>query len=605
MMLCASAQGISFGYYTGSQKLQNWGTAKAETYSVAMLVDQPSLVGGQVTQIRVPLDPEADKLTACSAFLTRELTATSGKATGDIANVEFTPEGQWTTITLPEPYTITDEPFYVGYTLKVSATNTLDHNAMPLLLIAGNQPGGLMCVTSRTYRKWTDVGASIGGVLPIQLVIQGEVFQADAASVSRIRETSVAVGEPGTVDVLIQNHGTNDISSIDYTYEVAGLQTQGHADVSISHEYYGASAIIQVPTPAISERGEHQGTLTITHVNGQPNHSQQAVGTGLLHVVLVVPVKHPLMEEFTGTWCGFCPAGWASIKWMNEHHSDFICASYHNDDAMQITTAYPVAVDGFPMACIDRNHITDAYRGDYRQDLGIEQTWLDECNESTVANVDVQAELYQQSGVLSVHAQYQFCQDVAQANYGVAYLITADGLYGNGRNWRQHNYYSADFQNGVYNNMYIAGMDTINQGAEYMLLTFDDVVIAQSGAAGATIDGVIPTSCAEGQQFRHAYNFQTANMVSSYGKEEDRENLVQHPDRLHAIAILYNKATGHVENCNRCKVRVIDGGEIVDGIEVAQSTEPRSATQYNVMGQRVAGAFRGIVIKNGKKILSK
>lgn len=603
MMLCAHAQSITFGYYTGYQKLKNWGTGKAETYSAAMLVNQPSMVGGKVTKIRIPMEPEAENITACSAFLTHELKASSGKATGDIANVEFTPDGEeWITVTLPEPYTITSEPFYVGYTFKVTSTNTQDMNASPMVFGMDSQPDGLMVVTSRTYRKWTDLGSAIGGVLAAQIVVEGDMLKENSAAVGKMKNAYVPLNGESTMAVTILNHGVSDINSIDYTYEAAGQQTQGHADVHIAHDIYGASAYIQVTTPAISTLGDHQGTFTITHVNGKPNSETLAASaTNTLRVVRVVPVKHPLMEEFTGAWCGFCPSGWASMRWMNEHHPDFICASYHNQDAMQITTQYPVKVDGFPMACFDRNHMTDAYQGDYKRDLGIELSWYDECMEIPSANVDVTSSLDMETGVLTVDAQFTFCKDVPEANYGIAYLITADGLCGTNRNWRQHNYFSAEYSNGDYNNMYIEAMDTINQGREYMMLTYDDVVVAQSGSAGKTIDDVIPSSCTDGQVFTHSVTFLTTDMTSTY---VEGENLVQHPDRMHAIALIYNKATGHVENCNKCPVMMITevGG---DGIESVMPSLPAGHAAYNLAGQRVSSDFRGIVIKGGKKLYVK
>ena len=109
---------LLYGVYTGSGTLKGMGTLKAETYDVAMLLNDPSLVGMRITGINVPLNTAAT-VTDCKAWLTKQLTLESGNNAPDITSIDFTPEGKWVEVTFAEPYTITEEGVYAGYSLTV------------------------------------------------------------------------------------------------------------------------------------------------------------------------------------------------------------------------------------------------------------------------------------------------------------------------------------------------------------------------------------------------------------------------------------------------------------------------------------------------------
>lgn len=593
----ANAQSIYYGNYTGNETLANWGTSKAENYSVAMKIDNPGLVGMKVTGLRIPVNPAAVDVADFSAFLTKELAAANGIASGDIANVEFTPDGEWTIVALPEPYEITSDAFYCGYTFKVTKFDALTGDGAPLRVMVGAVKEGLMIVSSKSYRRWTDVSSTYGGSLAMQLVIEAQ-GAAESVSIGEIESKRVNVNEGTSFNVQLVNYGTENVNNVTYSYSVADQTVSNTTNVFIDASTYGATATISIDVPAIATIAEHKGELTITQVNGKANASKEAVGTNIIKVMSQVPVKRALMEEFTGAWCGFCPSGFIGMKLMNERHSeDFICASYHNKDAMQITQNYPVPVNSFPAACLDRSHMTDAYLGDTNRDMGIESTWKSQCELPTPLDINVKADLTSNTGIINVESECTFRDNAATDKYGIAYIITADGLCGTGKNWCQENYYSPDVNNGTYTNMYKVGMEQFNTGGEYIYLKYDDVVIAQSGESGETIDGVFGATCNDGDIVKHEFSFDTADMNANYTPVS---NLVQDKNRLHAIALVYDKATMQVLNCAKCNVSV-DG--VFAGITEHMQTGNRAQQNgfYNILGQKVSGSnTNGILIqKNG------
>lgn len=590
-----TGESITWGYYNGSQELGSWGTEKSETYNVAMKVDDASFVGSKVTAVNIPLN--ITTVSDCKVWISPVGTdgkpvTDAGQGTSDYLNVEFTPSGTWTEVSLPSAYTITENGFYVGITFTSAATEF-----EPLLLFPSQLLETTYIKTSRTYRKWSDLGNAPGACMPLQLTIRGNVVKQDAVSVVSIDRVFVKHGESTTANVTVANNGGNEVSNVDWTYTVAGQTNSGHEEVAITADFYGAQASFSIDIPAIAQTGTYEGTLTITKVNGVNNTSNSVSKTHEVRVMNVVPKKRPLMEEFTGAWCGFCPSGYIGMKLMNERHpEDFVCVSYHNGDAMQITENYPVSVSGFPEAHFDRNHQTDAYLGDKAKDMGIEDTWKEECQEVSPVNVAVTATLNDETGDLTAEASFEFCEDVAGADYGIGYIITADGLHGSGTTWRQHNYYSKDYNGGAYSGMYKEGMEMFNYGAEYQFLEYDDVAVATSCAGASTIADVISGNCSEGDIITHEYTFNIANMKANYGK---KENLVQDKTRLHAVVFVYDNATKQVLNCNKCDV-VLDNTSDIKDVNASSLDDSHI---YNLAGQRINSLRRGVNIVGGRKIL--
>lgn len=584
--LCAMAQEVTYGIYPAEARLVSWGTAKAETYNVAIRIDDPSLAGSQLTAISFPLNNEASTLKDGVAFITHQLKLTSGKAVPDVCSTEFTPAAEgWTEVVLPEPFTLDGEPFYAGFSITVGSA-TSDGDKSPLLMTLGGQRDGLYLGTSRTYRKWEDMNLSLSRTSPVVVTLVGDFDHESAAGICYLDDQRVKRGAVSQVKATIVNHGTTDIHSLDYTYSSANGDLQGSLELEkpISASRFGTRSTLKFDVPAQDALGLSEGTLTITGVNGKANEDLATSASHTIEALKVVPVKRPLLEEFTGTWCGWCPRGYIGLLLLNERHPDeFIGASYHQGDVMTVTENYPVYVFGYPAANIDRCHDTDAYKGDTNRDMGIEETWRNACLESTPANVYVQAQLNEDETQILVASQYEFAIDQEDTQYGVAYIVTADSLCGTGSIWAQHSYFP-----GVTD--YGPEMDMFTQGPEYLHLVYDDVVIAQSGAGGATISGVVPAAVHEEDIFSHQYTFALEDMTSML----NGKSLVQNKRKLNVIALLYDRKDKKVVNCAKAHVATPEQGE---GIRVITDNADRTiVSQYGIDGKPMPASAHGFSI---------
>ncbi|HYM21255.1 MAG TPA: Omp28-related outer membrane protein [Candidatus Kapabacteria bacterium] len=70
------------------------------------------------------------------------------------------------------------------------------------------------------------------------------------------------------------------------------------------------------------------------------------------------PTKKVLLEEFTGSWCGWCPRGiWAIEQLEQKYPNTFIPVAFHNSDPMQIPTGQDTlesTITGYPEGWVDR-----------------------------------------------------------------------------------------------------------------------------------------------------------------------------------------------------------------------------------------------------------
>jgi hypothetical protein len=311
------------------------------------------------------------------------------------------------------------------------------------------------------------------------------------------------------------------------------------------------------------------------------------------------------MEEFTGTWCGFCPRGFVGLEKMAElYPEDFIALSYHfgngGYEPMEITATVPWnesvlgEFQGFPSACLDRIKETDAYYGDTEDDFGIEQTWLDRCKEFAPADIEVAAEWADNGNDILVESKTTFAFRMENNPYVVGYALVADGLKGEGDNWAQANYYA----DGAYG--YPKYMDTFSKGAGSVEgLVFNDVIIDNYAAQGVqkSLPGSVEADTAYPHQFK--------DFGYKYAVNTSKEPLIQDKSKLHVVAMLIDTRNGEVVNANKAKVTGLSAIKDADAPAGVAAT-----SYYDLSGRKVLrpsnGMFiKSVLLKNGKTETSK
>lgn len=573
---------VEYSYFTGKdENLKSWGTNKKETYNIAIKIDNPSLRGLTVTALRIPLVLGLPNISDYTAFLTHKLEAADGKAVADIANVSFTPEDQWTVVKLPQPYTIGDQPFYAGYRLTIDKLG--DTNKSPIAVANGSMDDAFWVATSRTYRSWEDRSYLEQYISPIAVVLEGEIGT-NAAIPVEIYDTRGEQNKESSTRAIIANVGVEELKSLQYRYEVNGKQIEAEVNLKhpVSAKPYGSSTTIEIKVPAQDVQGTFDGKLSILRVNGQDNPKKDVTASNRLNVIPFVPVHRAVMEEFTGTWCGWCPRGWIAMEMMKERHPDnFIAISYHYGDIMQVVDAMPLSVSTFPSASIDRGIVVDPYYGNTtNENFAIERMWQDRCNETAPANIEVEADLSEDGKQILATTTVTFAENLTNHPYRLSYYVTANGLKGKSGSWLQSNFFAG-------NNKFGEDFRYFIDGDPQMQIEFNDVLIERTDYNG--VEGSLAADIHTNEQQKHSYQFNVADMNSQF---TPGVSLVQDVKHLNVVVMIVNTKTGRIENAAKCAVRV-NGSGIKNLTNEEEVTE---VARYALDGRQVDESYRGFCV---------
>lgn len=526
--------------YAKSSNTYDYGTGKKESYDVAVFVPG-TFAGKTIKAITVPLSEDAaEGLSEMKVWISSTLNLNGTDSNSkkriapDVKSIEVDKADASISASLDDPYTITADGVYVGFSFDISTLNTATMKPITVTTDAG--PGSFFIHSTRTYLKWTDSSANYASTLSVSL---GGV-EPNAAAVSLDDQLHNKVGATTDATLTITNSGSNAISSVDYSYEVGSQTGMGHLDVAVGNQL-GLSAKANITLPALQDKGEYPVKITLTKVNGQDNTASNASAQATLNIYGFLPKHRAVLEEYTGTWCGYCPRGLVGLEVMAKRHpADFIGISYHQGDPMDISTIYegknavgytfPSEISGFPAGWLDRTYEADAYYGFDSDPMGIDDAWQEVCQVFAPAEVTVKGVFDDSNTTLTATADATFLKTHSNANYKVEFVVVEDDMYdinGTGSSdWKQRNYYTGqswggpeDYPEEEFAQFY--------DGASYVEgYHFRDVIIASSRLLGT--DQALPTSL----EADKAYSVSTTFDVTTLTNVNDGGKIVQDVNKL-------------------------------------------------------------------------
>jgi len=145
--------------------------------------------------------------------------------------------------------------------------------------------------------------------------------------------------------------------------------------------------------------------------------------------------KKVIVEEATGTWCGWCPRGTVWMDRMSNKYPDhFIGIAVHNGDPM-VDADYDngLGASSFPGAKVDRGNFIDP--GD------IESPFLTNIKVTSAAIMENGALWDATTRELTISLVVTSLENIT-TNHKVNVALTEDGVSGLGGSWAQENYYS-------------------------------------------------------------------------------------------------------------------------------------------------------------------
>ncbi len=522
--LAANATVVDFTYNRGGNEIKAYGFNRVDIVNVAIRINDPAMVGSKVTGISVPVTANltANTLSEASAFLSTNLKKDGKKPAANICMEEATVSDDGIlTCTFSEPYTITEEGVYVGYSMNFTALSQ-SSPCYPIAVAEGTDPDGLYVFSSRSITNWVSKSESIGYVSAMTVTIDGD-FAPLAASISTDAKYSAVASETAVLPVKITNVGTEPVTSFDYSYTVNGTTATGSTTLSTPLEaVFGAycSATVSVPAPA--EFGTYPVSLTLTKLNGQ----EVKGNTCEFNLISSPFIAHnrPLVEEFTGLWCGNCPRGYAALETLREEHpNDFVALAYHDGDPMAVTSSYPVSVSGFPSACVNRATIIDPSE--------LYGVWPSVAEKMADSNVEVKLSwANEEKTILRATVSYRFLEDQNGANYKVGAALVADGL--RSPSWGQSNYFSSSAPTGdkILDELFVGKPSYIYD------LPFNDVMLSFPNMRG--VAGKLPAEIKKYEAVTYTEDFDLNAIVNL---EKIFTNPIQNIEKLRVVGVLFDK----------------------------------------------------------------
>lgn len=558
------------------------GTGKAQAYDVAIKLDGATFAGSKVKSMSVPLSSSAN-ITDVKVWLTKKLSLSSSVNAPDIMSASAKSVDGMLTYTLAEPVTIGADGLFVGYSFNVFVADK--DTEEPVQVVKGTEYTGLYLHGGTTWRSWTQVARTLKVVSKMTVTLEGDYADNDIRlGIAEDDITADLRKDRLTIPVSISNMGSFGPKDLELSYAFnGGAATTMNLKVEAPKSLYGQNVQFDLPVTNEARQGDNTLAIRIEKVNGQADINEQKAISLSMYGVTEYPVNRPLMEEYTGLWCSWCPRGFAALEYMSRMYPEqWIGVAWHGDDDMSIMRSayFPTNVSTYPNATLNRGALIDPYWGAGEDgSTTIEDDWLAARAEFTPIAVDVVAcRLAANPSNIMAQAAVRPVRPL-KGDYRLLYYLVSDGL--SNEDWVQLNQYAGSNPN----NYAFPEMKQFCQGKAYMHgLVFNDIISMTSDVKG--IAGSLPGELAVNSIYTHEYEFATAGVVNLKGYD-----LIGTAKSLHVVAAVVDYSTGRVVNSAKCTVSNIDG--VADAVGEATVL---SCEYYDLQGRPADANTRGLKI---------
>ncbi|MEE9374467.1 MAG: T9SS type A sorting domain-containing protein [Saprospiraceae bacterium] len=249
-------------------------------------------------------------------------------------------------------------------------------------------------------------------------------------------EENGLVGTKTDLKGVIGNAGTTAITSFEVEMNVDGTTTPVTVD-NVTIEQGAAMEFVIADAYEIRE-GFAEVSAMITSINdGNFNDEDLCNDSGKVFLFGSVPAPHKkvIVEEATGTWCGWCPRGTVALEKMSHKYPDrFIGIAVHNGDPM-VVEDYDTGLNasGYPNALVNR--------GAFMDPSVIETPFLGAVKEPSIASMIQGASWNAASRELRISVILKAEKNIS-TNHKINVVLTEDDVEGTGSSWKQANYFS-------------------------------------------------------------------------------------------------------------------------------------------------------------------
>lgn len=542
--------------------------AVGSNVSVAIRIPQSVLaahVGSKVVGVNYGM-PTSQGVPELHGWVRTSLTG-ANLTTGSTTSTNY----GWREISV-EPYTITgEEP-----ELWIGTTYSNDARAYVAVSFAGTTvTDGCHVYADGT---WTNYASRGWGSLSLEAIIEGQGVVTRDLALTGVTTTqrSVRLEEPISVDGVVVNNASQAVTNPIVAYSINGKRI-GTTTVNATIPFRASEKFsIAIPTTSITEPTTAHVTLEVLWPDGSDD--ERPADNLASFSTEIVGQRYPramVVEEHTGSWCGWCVRGIVGLAEMKERHPEnFIGIAVHNQDQYAVSSydAYIGAfMEGYPNSIVNRSgKAVDPSYANLATRYQLMPTESD-------AGISLQA-AYGTDGQLHFKSQSEFCFSESDADYRVAFVIVENDLPLN-----QQNFYSGSgTPMGGFESMpspVVIGANEVARG----------IYPSPEGAKGslpAQIDRSTP----------YDYNLSVRPTFRN-GKN------------IEVVALLLNGRTGEILNAAKTdQIQGLTWGDPIEpsGISRMDDSGRNCSNQYfDLQGRSYVRQAKshGIMIKGGQKVL--
>lgn len=467
----------------------------------------------------------------------------------------------WRKIAFDKPYVITgeEEELFIGVKSTGGLLMSYTETTAPDNVLWFDW-GGL---EGTDWKPWN---GSEG--LAIAYTIEGDNLPANI----RMTDATLTADEQGNhrIKGKLESCTIGLVDGCDIAYSINGGESvTTHLDLQmVAKRHYE----FEIPVSGEVGAGKNQVDVWVTKVGDRPDgidsdsHAQfTLVGQSERYERKVV------VEEGTGTWCGYCPRGIVGMRTMLENHPDnFIPIAVHDGDNMYSSSYGELnwRFEGFPACTMNRKYDFDPNAAD------LEKFYQQEVNQA-VARIDMEAQWADEAQTkVQIKTVSRFAFDMTE-EYRIAYAVTESGV----GPYPQANYYSGGEEMGGFEK---------EPGAVSIL--HDHVARSISALNGEP--GSVPVQPKGMTDYEYSYTLSLPDNI------DNKEN-------IQLVVLLINQETGEIVNADNVRFSGISAYNPTVGIDEIIIEETTDNCYHDLQGRPINGypTQKGIYIINNKKVL--
>lgn len=377
----------------------------------------------------------------------------------------------------------------------------------------------------------------------------------------------------------VNNNGISAISALDMTWTDGTNNYSESFNVNIAP---GETRNVTHSTPinygAVDEKDI---TITITSVNGvtDGDSANNSLNTKI-NTLSQLGTKAVVIEEATGTWCGWCPRGAEGLDYMTATYPNTVVGiAVHNGDPMTVAN-YDAGIgqfiSGYPSSLVDRTLDPDPAQA------ALQTAYNTQITEVVPVNLSLGA--IQTGNDLTITANATFYTSFSAADFRLAVIITEDGVTGTTSGYAQANYYSGD-PNAPGN--YGSLPDPIPASQ----MVYDHVGRAILGGWDGEPNS-IPTVINNGQIASHTFNY-------TIPAGSDQAN-------MHIVAVLIDSSNGSIVSGKQSSVAQALSVQDVAGIDSIKLYPNPATDKLNIAFQAGNGDYNiSVTDMLGRTVINK